>query len=617
MCGIAGVYGAHRSAADLHAALEAMNAAQFHRGPDEGGLVTEAALGAGLACRRLSIVDLDHGQQPVSNEDGTIHAVLNGEIYNHGELREMLVSRGHRFVSRCDTEVIVHLYEEQGERFLESLHGMFGLAVLDTRERRLLLARDGPGMKPLYWTEGPEGLLFASEVRALFATGWVSPEPDPAAMDAFLMVAYVPSPMSMFRGIRKLEPGQWLTADASGVRTGFFWRFHYDNSRPEKTDDEYADEMDDTLHSAVRSHLAADVPVGAFLSGGWDSSLITAMAVREAGARLKTFSIVFPDDPGIDESRFSRLMARHLGTEHHEIEYRSADLAKLLPGVVRHLEEPFAAGPCVLGFQLAHLASRHVKTVISGEGADELLGGYEWMRFNWPYLLRRLTPAWSTRLALRYVRHHSWRRALSIFGAPSPAAADAEWRRSFSPAEKSRLLKPEFRSGGPDREAVMVASDVLATCADSVQRRLAHDSTARLAEGLLFSIDKLTMAHSLEVRMPFLDRRVVDLVLRLPSRLKVWKGREKVILSKLAQRHLPTRIAARRKRGLGYPLGSWTSGAGARFAREVLLDGARNGPFDRAVLEPNLERWLGPLRDASRVAPLVTLQCWWNEFCSS
>ncbi|MCW5982604.1 MAG: asparagine synthase (glutamine-hydrolyzing) [Bryobacteraceae bacterium] len=615
MCGIAGIFSGRLSPDALNRALEAMNAAQRHRGPDQGGTFVCPAQGAGLACRRLSIVDLEHGDQPMPNEDGSIQAVLNGEIYNHAALRHELEGKGHRFRSRCDTEVIVHLYEEEGERLFDRLEGMFALAVLDTRNGTLLLGRDGPGMKPLYWAQTKHGLLFASEAKAMFATGLIAPEPDPAAIDAYLAAGYVPAPLSIFRGTRKLHAGNYLVARAGGVREGVFWRLRYSRD-PAPTDDrDYADRLEVRLSAAVRSHLAADVPVGSFLSGGWDSSLVATFAAQQAGNRLKTFSIVFPEYAQADESRFSRLVARELGTDHQEIEYRTQDMPALLPSVARSVEEPCSTSPSGVEYQLASLAARHVKTVLSGDGADELFGGYEWVRLESPYLIRKVTPRWPFRRAAVLGFPVKLRRALRLLAAADGRLADAEWRRPCAPEEKRHLLKPEYCAGGPDVAPVLIPEETLRSCSDSLQRRLAIDFTARQAEGTLLVTDKVSMAHSLEVRMPFLDRGVVDFAMRLPSRLKVHRGREKRVLAILAQRHLPREIAVRRKRGLGYPNRSWSREPLASFVRQLLLDS--NGPLNRRYVERNLPAWTGMRGDRRKLLASMFLQLWWNEFIAN
>jgi asparagine synthase (glutamine-hydrolysing) len=613
MCGIAGIFRSRLGADRMQTALVAMNAAQWHRGPDEEGCIVVPELGAGLASRRLSIVDLEHGRQPVANENGRVQVVLNGEIYNHAALREELAARGHRFRGHSDTEAVVHLYEESGWECLKRLEGMFALAVLDIDRRTLLLARDPMGMKHLYYAETPQGLVFASEAKALFAGGLVEARPSLQAIDTYLAVGYVPSPMTAFHGIERLMPGQYLLAGAEAASKEFFWRLAYRNDSGRRTDEEYADELDRLLANSVKTHLAADVPVGAFLSGGWDSSLTATYAARAVGHRLKTFSIVFPDSPAMDESRYSRLMARTLGTDHHEIEFRDFEMPAVLSKISRHLDEPISTAPAAVLYRLASLAAGQVKTTISGEGADELFGGYEWLRLESPYLLRRLLPKWMCRRAAVWCPHRRLRRALRVLGAVEDRAADVEWRRSGTPEDKRAMLKPECWAGGPDVAPVLLPDSVLATCVDRVQRCLAFEIRSRLADGILFMTDKVAMAHSLEVRMPFLDRAVVDFALRLPSRLKMHRGREKIIVRKLAERHLPAEIAARRKRGLGYPRRMWSKEPLRGFARALLLDSANRGPFRREFLDRALGSERVSLRDET-VRRLVLLQLWWNEF---
>jgi asparagine synthase (glutamine-hydrolysing) len=612
VCGIAGIVNTSLAPEDLQAALARMQQAMFHRGPDEGGSRVFASHGAGLCARRLSIVDLDHGSQPMANEDETIFAVLNGEIYNHSALRRMLVSLGHRFRGCSDTEAVLHLYEHAGLAFLDQLRGMFALAIYDTRERRLVLARDGAGMKPLYFARAEQSFLFASEAGALFASGLIQSEPNLRAIDVYLAAGFVPAGMSAFHGVEKLRPGEYLTLDPAGESRGKFWQIRYRPCDPARSDADYADELDTLLTDAVRSHLAADVPVGAFLSGGWDSSLTATLAAEAAGRKLKTFSVVFPDNPDADESRFSRLMAQHLGTDHHEIEYRNGLLIDLLPKAARHLEEPCCNLPVGVLYVLASLAAGHVKTAISGEGSDELFGGYRRLQVNYPYIARSFVPRAPARFAGAACGPTRLRRGLRLLGAEEDRIADAEFDRIFTPREKRLLLRPEFRADGPDMEPALISSDVLRSCTDRLQRRLSFELAGRLPNSILFTTDKLSMAHSLEVRMPFLDRSIMEFAFGLPSRLKVQSGREKVILSMLAKRHLPPAIAARRKKGLAYPSRAWTSPALDKYVRTLLLDS--DGPFDRTYIERELPR-LFKMRAARRpqIGCLVMLQTWWNE----
>lgn len=613
MCGIAGIFNSRLNLDQIQAALCTMNDVQRHRGPDEAGILTVPELAAGLASCRLSIVDLERGQQPMPNENGRVHVVLNGEIYNHAALREVLAARGHRFRSRSDTEVVVHLYEEYGCECLKHLEGMFALAVLDRDRQTLLLARDGVGMKHLYYSEVAGGLVFASEAKALFAAGLLQARPNLQAVDSYLAIGWMPSPMSGFEGVNRLRPGEYLIAGPNSTRKDFFWRLAYRNEAERRTDEEYVDELDHLLRGAVRTHLAADVPVGAFLSGGWDSSLIAAYAARAAGTRLKTFSIVFPDSPFMDESKYSRLMARKLESEHYEIEFRAADQPALLARISRSLDEPISAAPAGAIHLVASLAATHVKTTVSGEGADELFGGYEWLRRESPYLLRRVAPKWLCRRAALACPHSRVRRALRVLGAVEDRAADVEWRRHGTPEDKRRMLKREYRADGPDVAPVVLPDDVLVTCGDRLQRCLAFEIRERLSDAILFAADKVSMARSLEVRMPFLDRGVVDFALRLPSRLKVHRGREKIVVRKLAERHLPSSIAARRKHGLGYPEGALLREIMRRFARDLLLSDIERGPFCRDFLERTFNATRSRLT-AGALGRLVCLRLWWNEF---
>lgn len=613
MCGIAGIFDSRLPPDELRRALAAMAGSMLHRGPDQGAVRLFPQVAGGLAVRRLAFVDLEGGDQPIANEDGSVVALLNGEIYNHHALRRELEAAGHRFATRCDTEVVAHLYEQHGDRFLSRLEGMFALAVLDLDRRRLLLARDGPGMKPLYHARTDGGFAFASEARALFGSGLVRPRPALPALDVYLGTGFIPAPRTLFEGVERLPAGCFAVCDASGLRQEAFWRFRFAPDEPPLSDLEYVDELERRLEAAVASHLAADVPIGCFLSGGWDSSLVAAFAARHRGSRLQTFSIVFPDDPGVDESRHSRQVAAWLGTDHREVEYRSSMLPDLLPRLVRQLEEPIAASPVALADLLASLAAGHVKGVVGGEGADELFGGYQWFRSDGPYRLREVLPRPLARLAARHVHDPRVRRWLRIAAAADPRAADAEWFRCLTPEEKAVILKPELRSGGPDMDAVLIPDDLASTCRDGLQRRLAHDLRGRLPEAILFKHDKLAMAHSLEVRMPFLDRGVVELAARLPPHLAIHRGREKVIVAELARRHLPPEIAARRKQGLAYPRSSWVDPPAGDRVRDLLLDEAERGPFLRAPLERFLSRRRALRRYDRPVACLAGLHTWWTQ----
>jgi asparagine synthase (glutamine-hydrolysing) len=616
MCGIAGIFESEVAPSELPPLLERMADSMLHRGPDDRGIAAFPDLRAGLACRRLSIVDLVTGHQPIAGEDGNVVVVMNGEIYNHRELRAELESRGHRFRSSSDTETVVHLYEDEGLECLARLNGMFGLAILDVRARRLVLARDAAGMKTLYWTRTPSGFLFASEVKALLASRLFAAQPDWEALDSYLAFAYVPAPMSCFRGVEKVPAGEYVILEEGHASRGVFWRPRFEPAGAPQNDQEYAAELEVRLRAAVKTHLDADVPVGAFVSGGWDSSLVAALAAEISPRPLRTFSLVFPEDPDLDESHFSRQLATHLGTEHQEVEFRAADVPATLACAIGHLEEPCTTAPALLDFRLASVAGRVVKSVVGGEGSDELFAGYLHLKPGMYYRARRVFPRPLARAMQPFAASARLARACAVLSAPDDASADIEWFRSFTRRRKDELLLPHCRPHPrSDGAPFSLHPETLASCTDLLERRLAYEFTRRLPDGILFCHDKMTMAHSLELRMPFLDRGVIDFALALPSRMK-WRGSHgKYVLSLLASR-LPPEIARRRKFGLHYSRRFLLAATNQAFVRELLLDSAApDGLFRKEAVERLLGRYRAKPDETARfVWLLVFLQSWWNEF---
>ncbi len=618
MCGIAGIVGGGDDREAIAERLGAMCDAMRHRGPDDRGVVACDDHAAGLAAVRLSIIDPEHGGQPIANEDGSIHVALNGEIYNHGELRRRLEQRAHRFKTRCDTEVIVHLYEEYGDDCVDHLDGMFAFAVYDTGRRRLLICRDRAGMKPLYWTrDGSTGaFVFASEIRALLASGLVEARVDPDGLAATLAVGWVPAPMTGFAGIAKLPTGGRLVLERGRVREDRYWWLQYD-PRDGVSEAQWEEELDATLTAVVGSHMAADVPVGAFLSGGLDSSLIATLAAAGSAAPLKTFSIVFPDDPMVDESRHSRLVAESIGAEHHEIEYRASQLSRLLPRVIEAIEEPYAAAPTAVIHQLAGLAGGHVKTVVGGEGSDEIFGGYPWDHKPWPERLRWCLPRWVGRVAEGHMPRNWMRNLCRKIAAPDGPAADVEEFRRMTGGSMRQLVNAPYLSGADEVSAIRLPEPTADTCRNAFQRQVALDYLGRLADGITISNDKLGMAHSLEIRTPYLDRSMVELACRMPDSLKRRPGREKYLLWKLGSRCLPEAIARRRKFGLQYPRMIRANRGYIAYVREVLLDSAAGGDglYRREPLERLLDRWCRPdAYEPRALYPLLVTQLWWNRF---
>jgi asparagine synthase (glutamine-hydrolysing) len=596
VCGICGIADA-RGAVEREQ-LAAMSAKLVHRGPDSEGSFVED--GVGIAARRLSIIDLAGGDQPLANEDATLHVVQNGEIYNFRELARELERQGHRLATRCDTEVIVHLYEQHGLDFARRLRGMFAVAIWDGRERRLVLARDRFGIKPLYYRLEGGQLRFASELRAL-----PRGEIDLDALEAYLALNSVPAPFSIFREVRKLPPGSLLVWQRGKSRIE---RYAQPLPQPrealrEGDRAELAEELRARLRDSVRAHLVSDVPVGVFLSGGVDSSLVAALAAQESGDQLRTFSIGF-EERSFDETAGARRIAERYATDHHELVLRPQP-ELLLRALAEVFDEPFADSSALPTYLVSELAAREVKVCLSGEGADELFGGYytyvadvlaqrvgRAARLGRP--LVELLPSSDAKLSFDYKakrfargahlppleRHHAWKE---IFSADLRAELTAR-RSSFDPLELQR-----------ERFGLTEGAELLS-------RLLDVDFGLYLVDDLLVKTDRASMAHSLEARVPYLDGAVTGLALALPARLKVAGLRKKVLLRKAAEPLLPREIVHGRKRGFSIPAAAWLRGELEPFAREVLSPAAlrRQGFFEPAVVSRLIDRHVARREDLSR-----------------
>jgi asparagine synthase (glutamine-hydrolysing) len=596
VCGIAGI-AARRGTVDRER-LRAMSATLVHRGPDSDGVHADGA--AGLAARRLSIIDLETGDQPIANEDGTVHVVQNGEIYNYRELRAGLEHAGHRFTTRSDTEVLVHLYEEYGDAFAERLRGMFAVAIWDAPRRRLVLARDRFGIKPLYYRVDGEGLSFASELRAL-----PRGEIDLDALEAFLAFNSIPAPYSIFREIRKLPPGHLLVWESGEARVSRFARpapvaaTEVRDGNPE----ELAEELRARLRDSVRAHLIADVPVGVLLSGGIDSALITALAAEESSEPVHTFSVGF-EERSFDELDGARAVASRYGTRHEEVVLRP-DAAMLLHAIADAFDEPCGDSSALPTYLVSELASGRVKVAMSGEGGDELFGGYYTYAADLlalrlgriaPFLrpVVELLPSSSRRVSLDYrakrfvrgaalpplERHHAWKEIFS----PDARAELAGRRSDFDPVDLYRA-----------RFAETEGAELLARLQDV-------DLGLYLVDDLLVKTDRASMAHSLEARVPYLDPVVAGLALALPTRLKVHRLRKKLLLRRAAAPLLPKRIVYGRKRGFSMPAAAWLRGELEPFARDVLSAETlrRQGFFRPEAVGRVLERHVAGEEDLSR-----------------
>jgi asparagine synthase (glutamine-hydrolysing) len=605
VCGICGLAALDGAAVDT-GPLAAMSAALRHRGPDDDGAVADGPVA--LAARRLAIIDLEGGHQPIASEDGRVHAALNGEILNHAALREQLP--GHRFATRCDTEVLVHLYEERGERMLEALRGMFAIAVWDARERRLLLARDRFGIKPLYWRSAGGVLSFASELKALRTLPGFRGDIDADAVEAYFTFNAIPSPLTIYRDARKLEPGTLLSWRPGGEPQIRRW------CRPapaaaadvrREDERELADELGRRLRDSIRAHLVSDVPVGVWLSGGVDSGLLAALAAQESGERLRTFSIGF-GERSFDERDRARLVAGRIGSDHHEAVLGAED-AHDLPRIAAAFDEPYADSSMLPTWAVARLTRRHVKVALSGEGGDELFGGYH------TYAADLLAPrlAGAARLARPLVERipsssrrvsvdYRARRFVRAAGLPALERHHG-WKEILAPALRAQLLAPLHDGRAPRDPVDQLRARYAETAGAPALARLQDvDLAPYLSDDLLTKTDRMSMAHSVEVRVPFLDPYVAELAFALPTSAKVRGTAKKRLLRQVAGTLLPREIARGAKRGFSIPMAAWLRGPLLPMARDLLAPAAlrRDGLLDPAPVTRLLDEHLARRDDHSR-----------------
>lgn len=575
MCGIAGFVNPDGRPAD-RSILERMTATVAHRGPDGDGFFVEGPVGLGH--RRLAIIDPAGGAQPLSNEDGTVWVTYNGELYNEHGLRKQLEGRGHAYRTHCDTETLVHLYEEDGPDFVRRLNGMFALALWDARRSRLVLARDRMGQKPLFYCETPGGgLVFGSEPKAVLAHPEVGRRLDPRGLARYLFYEYVPSPGSIWLGMNKLPRGHVLVWEGGRTSTTRYW----EPAAPSESTADFETAARDfwsDFRSSVERHRRSDVPLGVFLSGGVDSSgVAAALAEVEPATGIHTFSIGF-EDPSFDESGHARLVAEHLGTDHHERTFSPETVLQLLPEVAAWLDEPFGDASILPTHLLSRFARERVKVVLGGDGADELLAGYPTFEAERAARVFRRFPARARAMAERMIRRLPVRHdnfsldfKLKQFlrGAAEPMPlAHQRWLGSFSGAEVAALLEDV---GGFDVEAEHLArAESLARGQDPLGQSLALYQDTYLPEDILTKVDRASMACGLEVRAPFLDADLVDSVLTLPSSFKYGEGKTKRLLKRAVAGRLPSAIVDRPKKGFGIPVAKWLRGPLSGLLDELL-----------------------------------------------
>jgi len=626
MCGIAGFVESRGGANPLdlesgRALVHRMCNAIRHRGPDDEGVWT--AEGVGLGMRRLSIIDLATGHQPIHNEDGSVWIVFNGEIYNYRELRAELEASGHRFYTSTDTETIVHAYEQWGTNAIARLRGMFGLAIWNARERSLLVARDRIGIKPVHYASVGGRFYFGSEIKSLLEAPELPREIDLDALDHYLSFLYTPRDGSIFSHVRKLPPGHWLMWQDGCVAIDRYWQQPADESYRGSEADAVRD-LRAVLGDAVRSHLVSDVPLGAFLSGGIDSSTVVGLMAEASGGRVKTFSIGF-DVPEFDELEHARTVAAHFGTEHHELVVRP-DAVDILDRLVWHFDEPFADSSAIPTWYVSEMARRHVTVVLSGDGGDELFGGYDrylphprvvaFDRYS-PRALRGVAAMAASRLphgarGKNFLRHVSrdergrYIDAIRFFGADEkPDLLTADVRRHLSPMDPEARLARHF-----DRFSALPWPSQM----------MRFDAETYLPEDVLTKVDRMSMAHSIESRVPLLDNNVIAFASMLPSSLKITDGRRKHILKEVAATLLPASILNRRKQGFGVPLGTWFRGNLRELFADTLLSPAalQRGYFEARFVRRLVDEHLRGTRDHTlRLWQLVIFERWHRQYVTA
>jgi asparagine synthase (glutamine-hydrolysing) len=630
MCGIYGVVDLNGETIPGLLLLEGMGQVIVHRGPDDCGYYFGPGIALGM--RRLSIIDLSGGHQPISNEDETLWTVFNGEIYNFSDLREDLEARGHSFRTKSDTEVIVHLYEEFGIDFVKRLRGMFAIALWDAPAARLVLARDRVGKKPLYVRREPNRLLFASEIKSILQDEHVPRRLDLQALEEYLALGYVPAPWTLFEGIEKVLPGHCMVVEKGQVRDFEYWDVFFGDAE-ERPEGEWVERIREKFLESVQIRLVSDVPLGAFLSGGLDSSSIVAAMARLADQPVKTYSIGFEgEDSFYNELPYARTVARAFATDHHEIMVRP-EVGELLPRLLWHLDEPVADSAFVTTYLVSRLARESVTVILSGVGGDELFGGYrrylgDALRRYYdliPGAVRRRIPALFARLPQD--RHAGWKnyiRYASAFVSTAeldPASRYMSYVKVFSPEVRAAMVT---KNGA--RHATAAVSQVLEQyfrrCddADALNRLLYVDIKTSLADDILALTDKMTMAASIECRAPFVDHELIELTSRIPGRFKVRGLEMKHLLKKVVEPWLPPAILQKKKRGFGAPVGAWLRNDLKALVEDTLSEQQirKRGLLDGRVVQQIIADHHAQHNDhTDHLLALVNLELWCRIFLDS
>jgi len=592
MCGICGIWNYETKIGVDRDLLRRMADTMAHRGPDDRGLHFDDAHGLGLGFRRLSIIDLSPaGRQPMSNEDGTVWLVFNGEIYNFLDLRPELEGRGHVFRSRTDSEVIIHLYEDRGLQFVHHLNGMFGLAIWDARRHRIVLARDRMGQKPLYYYDDGQRLIFGSELKAILADRSVPRQLDYTALCQYLSLGYVPSPCTILQGIKKLPPAHMTVFEKKRETSSRYWdwlpAFQPDNMLSEAA---WIERLRQTLREAVRIRLVSDVPLGAFLSGGVDSSAVVATMAELSNCPVKTFSIGFEEEPH-SELKHARQVARRFGTDHHEYLVKPEAISEVLPRLAQQLDEPFGDSSALPTYYVSQMSRQEVTVCLSGDGGDEALAGYgrygraigELWLDRIPHRLREAVLSFPTAVTSPYTLAHRLATRFML----KPDSRYVLRMQTFYAAQARQLLQPDVASCVDDLPAFLEAFQRGARQLDYLSRVQYVDAMTYLPEDILVKVDRMSMLNSLEVRSPMLDYRFLELAAAIPPGLRRKNGDGKYILKQAMRGLVPDAVMDRPKKGFSIPAQQWLQGDAADFVRDVLLSRrlVERGLFRSEVIE--------------------------------
>ncbi len=610
--------------ADL-SALDRMMSVMRHRGPDDEGVYVSRNVALGH--RRLSIIDLNNGKQPVSNEDETIRVVFNGEIYNYLALREDLVGRGHIFRTKTDTEVLVHAYEEYGVDFLQKLRGMFAFAIWDEKERRLLAARDRVGIKPLYYRASGGDLSFASELKALIEDPAVAAELNYPLVDRFLTYLYLPGDETLIKGIHKLPPGHFLLWKDGNISINEYWDLDFPETKTPRGFAEAKERLGELLRESVRLHMISDVPVGLLLSGGVDSTAMLSYAVHETDKDVSTFTVGFENAGFADEREYARLAARRFGTKHYDMTITARDFADFMPKYVWHMEEPVCEPPAVALYYVSRLASGHVKVLISGEGGDEAFAGYSnYRNLLWFERLKKAigpfaklgTALFDAMGSLKATRRIQKYAPLMSVPFDSYYLSRTSNPYSFFNRSNAELYTKDFLSAIDKVHSIRPTTALLEQLPsrDLLDRMLYIDTKSWLPDDLLVKADKMTMANSVELRVPLLDHEILEFAASLPSSYKVHGFSMKHILKETLGDSIPQEIIKRKKAGFPVPYNTWIRNGSLEFIREVLLDdrSQSRGYFRKETVERLLRANSNGSDYSKEIFSLLVLELWFRLF---